>query len=229
MGPTLLDLLDRIEFVHFAEMGLVNETAKVEIGIVEGSVSTQHEIDRLKRIRGNSGVLVSIGACATSGGIQALRNDHDGMQWLAEVYPNSGVLDFQANSKALSEFVLVDYQLWGCPINAREFVNLISQLLLNVRPRRFSEKLCMECKRQQKVCTLVSQGQCCMGPITRSGCGVLCPGVNSPCYGCFGPAENSNASSMLQQFVALGLNSQQARQRIRFIHSQNREFDSIKA
>jgi len=229
MGDALFQLLSRIEILHFAEMGVVDEQAAVDISFIEGSVSTQKEIGRLKNIREQSKLIVTIGACATSGGIQSLRNDDDGRQWLADIYTDTSMMDFEAHSKPISDFVYVDYQLWGCPINPRLFVNLLNDLLLKVRPRKLDEKLCLECKRRQLVCTLVSSGQCCMGPITRGGCDALCPAQESGCYGCFGPAENINVGAMHKEFVALGMNEAEARNRIRFIHSQNPAFDAIKA
>jgi len=228
MGPSLLELLANVNIVHFAEMGIVNDGVEVDISFIEGSISTKHEIERLKKIRKHSKMLVSIGACANAGGIQSLRNDFDGKEWLASIYPNIDCIDFKKHSLPLSDVIYIDYQVWGCPINEYVFTSLLKDLLLKVRPRKLDEKLCMECKRQQKVCTLVSDGQCCMGPITRSGCGVLCPSVASACYGCFGPAENINSEAMLQKFIALGVSKQQATKRIRFIHSQNSAFDAIK-
>jgi len=228
MGETLLELLSHVEFVHFAEMGIINEDASADIGIVEGSVSTQQEIDRINRIRKKSKRLVTIGACATSGGIQSLRNDYIAEHWLSSVYKNISTIDFKEKSQPISAFVNVDYQLWGCPINARDLVNLLNDILRSVKPRQVDEKVCLECKRRQNVCTLVSIGQCCMGVITRGGCGALCPSVESACYGCFGPAETSNVRAVQVRFVELGLNAVDANRRIRFIHSQQGVFDALK-
>jgi len=134
-------------------------------------------------------------------------------------------MDFAAQSKAVKDFVYVEHELWGCPINPQQLLDFLNDFQLGVKPKKLDEKLCMECKRKQKVCTLVSQGRCCMGPITRGGCGVLCPSVDSACYGCFGPAENVNAKAMHHQFVRLGMSDDSAKQRIRFIHSQQNALD----
>lgn len=225
LGQQLLRLLSRIEIVHFAEMGVIDESAEADISFIEGSVSTEREKLRLKLIREQSRWVVAIGACATSGGIQAMRNDHDGEQWLASIYPTVAHMDFLTASNPLSDFIYIDDQLWGCPINPMQLISLLNDRQLGVKTKSVDEKLCMECKRQQRVCTLVSQGQCCMGPITRGGCGVLCPSVDSACYGCFGPAENVNAKRLQQQFVAQGMSEQAATQRIRYIHSQQPALD----
>ena len=229
LGPGLVDLCARVEFVHFAEMGPCNPDAEADIAIIEGSIATQSDIERIKAIRKQSKVLVSVGACATSGGIQALRNSNNDLSWLGSIYPDIEHVDSLSRSLPISEYVSVDYQLWGCPINSRQIVNLLNNLLSGVKPIDEKEKLCLECKRQQIVCTLVSQGACCMGPLTRSGCGALCPSVGRDCYGCYGAAENTNVAQLAQRFSELhkstaGSTSDEedikraVRNRLQFIH-----------
>lgn len=233
LGPSLVDLSARVEFVHFAEMGPCNPDTEADIAIIEGSIATQADIDRIKTIRTLSKILVSVGACATSGGIQALRNSNNDLSWLGSIYPNIEHVDSLSRSLPISEYVSVDHQLWGCPINSRQIVNLLNNLLLGVRPIDEKEKLCLECKRRQIVCTLVSQGVCCMGPVTRSGCGALCPSVGRDCYGCYGAAENTNAVQLSQRFSDLIKTNTSAkssdeedinravRNRLQFIHCHN--------
>ena len=87
MGPALLELADRVDMVHFVEAGMVAPDTEVDIAFVEGSISTEEDIERIHYIRELSQLVISIGACAGSGGLQALRNLADGDQWLTELYP----------------------------------------------------------------------------------------------------------------------------------------------
>ena len=203
MGSALAQLSARVDIVHFAEMGPIATDATVDIALVEGSVATQADIDRIKAIRKKSKLLVTIGACATSGGVQALRNINNDLRWQTEIYPHPDALDSLPQSYPISEHVSVDHQLWGCPVNSRQVLDLLNSLLFGVRPRDEKEILCLECKRKQNVCTLVSQGSCCMGPVTRSGCGALCPGIERDCYGCYGAAEGVNVKSLANRFTQL--------------------------
>lgn len=219
LGEPLLVLAELIEIVHFAEAGPVDEEARVDIAIIEGSVSTSHDIKRLNQIRANSTYLITIGACATSGGIQALRNMADTQQWIEGIYANPAVIDSLDNSTAIKDHVKVDLELWGCPVSKRQVIHAIRTLLFGVLPEEENEKICMECKRFQKVCVMVTKKQPCMGPVTRTGCGALCPSVGRECYGCYGPAENPNTQVMANRLEGLGLVKNEVARRFLFINS----------
>lgn len=219
LGEPLLVLSELVNIVHFAEAGPVDEDAKVDIAIIEGSVSTSHDIERLKKIRLNSTYLIAIGACATSGGLQALRNMADTNQWIEDIYANPAVIDSLDNSTPINDHVKVDLELWGCPVNKRQVVAAIRALLFGVLPEKETEKVCMECKRQQMVCVMVTKNEPCMGPVTRTGCGALCPSVGRDCYGCYGPAENPNTQAMANRLQGLGLVKDEAARRFLFINS----------
>ena len=219
LGEPLLVLAELVDIIHFAEAGPVDEDAKVDIAIIEGSVSTTHDIERINKIRANSTYLVTIGACATSGGIQALRNMADTNQWVAGIYANPAVIDSLDNSTAIKDYVKVDLELWGCPVSKRQIINAIRALLFGVLPEEENEKICMECKRHQTVCVMVTKNEPCMGPVTRTGCGALCPSVGRDCYGCYGPAENSNTQAMANRLEGLGLIKDEAARRFLFINS----------
>ena len=224
LGETLLLLNQLIEIKHFAEAGPVDEEAKVDIAIVEGSISTSKDSERLQKIRDNSTYLITIGACATSGGIQALRNMASTNEWIADIYARPSLIDSLDNSTAIKDQVKVDLELWGCPINQQQILTAIRALLFGVLPIEENDKVCMECKRQQNVCVMVTKSEPCMGPVTRTGCGALCPRVGRDCYACYGPAENVNTQAMANRLQGLGLLDDEVAKRFLFINSAAEQF-----
>lgn len=205
MGEPLLELAGRVDFVHFAEAGPYEPDADIDLAFVEGSISAPEDIARINTIRAHSKTLVAIGVCATAGGIQALRNFADSTQWVAQIYSQPQHLNSLAQSTPISNHVKVDFELWGCPVNSQQLAGFINNFLLGVFPRDNADKVCTECKRRGLPCLMVTRGIPCMGPVTRAGCGALCPGLGRDCYGCFGPAENPNTDSLTAQFKRLGL------------------------
>lgn len=220
-GEALLELAQLVEIVHFAEAGPMDPEAAVDIAFVEGSISTPEEAERIQAVRSNSRFLVSLGACATSGGLQALRNfNADGaIDWTEAVYAQPEFINSLDTATPVAEHVKVDLELWGCPVNARQVFQAVRQLLFGVAPVVDKDKLCVECKRQQHVCVLVARGIPCMGPVTHTGCGALCPAFGRDCYACFGPAENPNTASLSRRFEGLGLLPEAVAQRFHFINS----------
>jgi coenzyme F420-reducing hydrogenase gamma subunit len=218
-GEDLLALAAQVDFIHFAEFGRLDEFAEVDVGLVEGSISTAHDIERIKHIRARTRVLVSIGACATAGGIQALRNLHDAPAWTAGVYAHPEYISALAQSTPPSDHVRVDLEVHGCPVNARQLFNALRDLMSGVAPAPERDALCVECKRKSVVCVMVARGLACMGPVTRTGCGVLCPRQRRDCYGCTGPVERPNAAALAQRFQALGLGLGDAQRRFIAIHA----------
>ena len=205
LGDDLLKLAERVELVHFAEAGQLDPEAEMDVSFVEGSISTEEDLDRIQRIRKHSRLLIPIGACATAGGIQALRNDANAAEWVAQIYSHPEAISSLARSTPISSHVKVDFELWGCPVNGSQILAVVNSLLLGVAPRDNADKVCNECKRRGYSCVLVSRGVPCMGPVTRDGCGALCPSLGRDCYGCYGPAENANTDALTAQFSLLGL------------------------
>ena len=225
-GEALLTLTQQVELVHFAEAGPMDPEAKVDIAFVEGSICTPHDEQRIQRIRDNSGYLITIGACATAGGLQALRNLADGKQWLAEVYASPEYVNSLSTSTPISRHVKVDRELWGCPVNGRQVMAAIRSLLHGAVPVVEQDKVCLECKRQQNVCVMVTKGEPCMGPVTRTGCGAICPSLGRDCYACYGPAENINPEALGEAFRQLGLLPATVGRRFHFINSGAEPFTS---
>jgi len=220
LGEDLLALAERVELVHFAEAGPLDPDAEVDLAFVEGSVSTPADLERIQRIRRHSRMLIAIGACATAGGIQALRNGADGAQWIAQIYGRPDAVASLERSTPISSHVAVDFELWGCPVSGPQILAVVNSLLLGAAPRDDADKVCTECKRRNFACVMVSRGIPCMGPVTRAGCGALCPGLGRDCYGCYGPAENANTDALAAQFDRQGLDPPAIARRFRSINSQ---------
>jgi coenzyme F420-reducing hydrogenase gamma subunit len=217
LGEPLLLLPELVDIVHFAEAGPLDPVAKADIALVEGSVSTPEDVHRIQGVRENSDLLITIGACATAGGLQALANFTERDAWMSAVYAEPEHIEFLQTSNAISDYVKVDFEIPGCPVNSRQVVGVLRDLLSGVSPRRETKSVCMECKRQGLVCTLVTKGEPCMGPVTSAGCGALCPGAGRGCYGCYGPLDQINDQSLAARFAELGLDNLAAARRFHFI------------
>ncbi len=237
MGPELLELANHVEIVHFVEAGMVAPDAEVDIAFVEGSVSTEEDIERILAIRKLSKPVITLGACAGSGGLQALRNLADGEQWLNELYPQPQYIQSLNNTHPVKDYIKVDFEVWGCPVSTEQVKQVVTSLLQGASPLQSKDKLCLECKRQQRVCTLVTapitittvttgtsaelenRQTACLGPITAAGCGALCPSVGRACYGCYGLADNAESAALARRFEGLGLVSKAIAQKLLLFHS----------
>jgi coenzyme F420-reducing hydrogenase gamma subunit len=197
----LLPLCDKIDIAHFAEASSRLEEGPFDISLVEGSITTADAARRIQEIRRNSKFLMTIGACATAGGIQALRQSGQTEEWVRYVYPSPEYIDTLATSTAISNHVPVDYELHGCPINHDQLVKVLLDLLAGRRPSIPSHSVCLDCKRKGNVCVTVAAGVPCLGPVTHAGCGAICPTYNRGCYGCYGPMPQANAASLADYLV----------------------------
>lgn len=220
LGEDLLALAARVELVHFAEAGPLDPDVDVDIAFVEGSVSTPEDLDRIRHIRDRSRILVAIGACATAGGIQGLRNGVFDAGWVTQIYRHPEAVASLEHSTPIARHVRVDFELWGCPVSSPQLLAALNALLLGVAPRDDADKVCTECKRAGHPCVMVTRGIACMGPVTRAGCGALCPGLGRDCYGCYGPAETVNTATLAARFAHLGLDAGAIAQRFQSINSQ---------
>jgi coenzyme F420-reducing hydrogenase gamma subunit len=193
----LLDLAGAIDIAFFLEATSHIEPGPYDVALVEGSITTPHEAERIQEIRREAGFLVSLGTCATAGGIQALRNfgKLEDLAWA--VYDHPEYLHALETSTPMSEHVKVDLELWGCPVNKYQVVEVVAALLQKRRPNLPTHSVCLDCKRNGNLCVLVADGMACMGPVTRTGCGALCPANGRGCYGCFGPAPSGEMEAML--------------------------------
>jgi coenzyme F420-reducing hydrogenase gamma subunit len=201
----LLTVAGRIQISHFAEASSTVIPGPYDLSIVEGSISTPEERDRIQEVRRQSKRLVTIGACATSGGIQALRNYGDVEEFARYVYPSPEHIKTLKSSTGIHEHVKVDFELRGCPINKNQLLEVIVAFLAGRAPRIPEEAVCAECKRRGLTCVMVSHGTPCLGPVTQAGCGALCPAYDRGCYGCFGPKENANIAALTSWWMTQGI------------------------
>jgi sulfhydrogenase subunit delta len=192
----LLALADQLEISYFLEASSAIVAGPYDVSLVEGSITTAHDAERIHEIRRQSRALITIGACATAGGIQALRNFADVDDFMRIVYATPDYISTLATSTPISAHVAVDFELHGCPINKRQLLEVLSAHLNRRRPRVRPHSVCIECKRRGTVCVMVAHGTPCLGPVTHAGCGALCPAYNRGCYGCYGPKETPNPDSL---------------------------------
>ncbi|HEY5143977.1 MAG TPA: hypothetical protein VII98_10790 [Solirubrobacteraceae bacterium] len=200
----LLALVGELEIAHFLEATSAVQPGPYDLSLVEGSITTAADEQRIREIRSVSKRLVTIGACATAGGIQALRNFHDVDDFMAAVYASPQYISTLATSTPISAHVQVDFELHGCPIDRGQLLEVISALLRGRRPDVRPHSVCVECKRRGAVCVMVAHGTPCLGPVTHAGCGAICPAYHRGCYGCFGPKETPNAASLDARWKELG-------------------------
>lgn len=200
----LLAIAGEVEIAYFVEARRQMLDGPYDVTLVEGSVTTEEEVERIREVRRQSRFLVSIGACATAGGIQALRNWNDVNEFIGVVYATPEYVNTLDRSRPISDYVPVDFELRGCPISKRQLIELVTSLLIGRRPRVPAYSVCLECKRRGTVCIMVAQGVPCLGPATQAGCGALCPAYNRGCYGCFGPVETPNPIALGDRFIELG-------------------------
>lgn len=207
----LLAIADVLDIAHFLEATSSIKDGPYDISLVEGSITTAHDAERIRLIREQSSKLITIGACATAGGIQALRNFADVEAFTRAVYAHPDYIDTLATSTAIADHVTVDFELRGCPVSKHQLLELITATLSGRKPNVPRASQCMECKRNGTVCVMVAKGTPCLGPVTQAGCGNLCPAVGRGCYGCFGPMENANAPALSAQLANLGMDRAQLR------------------
>jgi coenzyme F420-reducing hydrogenase gamma subunit len=207
----LLDIAGMLDIAQFLEATSAVVDGPYDISLVEGSITTAHDAERIQQVRAQSKTLISIGACATAGGIQALRNFADVTAFTSVVYAHPDYIETLATSTAIADHVTVDFELRGCPVSKYQLLELISATLAGRKPHVPSASQCMECKRRGSVCVTVAHGTPCLGPVTQAGCGNLCPSVGRGCYGCYGPQENPNARALSEQLAAHGLTPPQLR------------------
>ena len=201
----LLTLAESVRIAHFLEASSTVLPGPYDVSLVEGSITTPADLDRIRRIRAESTTLITIGACATSGGIQALRNLADVREYAAAVYASPQYVETLATSTAISAHVPVDFELRGCPIDKGQLLEVITAHLAGRRPTIPDTSVCTECKARGLTCVTVADGTPCLGPVTHSGCGAVCPATGRGCYGCFGPATGANVPALVQLLGRRGM------------------------
>jgi sulfhydrogenase subunit delta len=200
----LLSVAGALDIAYFPEASSTMLKGPYDIALVEGSITTHHDAERIQEVRRQSKKLITIGACATAGGIQSLRNWKDVDEFIRVVYATPKFINTLNFSTPIAEHVPVDFELRGCPINKLQLIELITATLAGRKPNVPAYSVCMECKRKGNVCIAVAQGIPCLGPVTHAGCGALCPSFDRGCYACFGPMETPNTGALSDQLRILG-------------------------
>jgi coenzyme F420-reducing hydrogenase gamma subunit len=221
----LLAVAEAIEIAHFPEASsTTSPDGPFDLVLVEGSVSTPDQLEEIRRIRSHTPVLATIGACATAGGIQALRNFAQSEDFVRTVYADAEHVRTLATATPVAEHVEVDFELRGCPIDKHQLLELVTAFLVGRKPALPDESVCMECKRRKTVCVAVTSAMPCLGPVTHAGCGALCPALGRACYGCFGPREGPNTRALAKTFSARGLSPGEISRAFRLFASWAPEF-----
>lgn len=200
----LLAVLGAVDIAYFPEASSRMLPGPYDIGLIEGSVTTPHDVELARQIRKDCKVLITIGACATAGGIQALRNWKDVKEFAKIVYAQPQYISTLDRSMPVASFIHVDFELRGCPVNKYQLIDVIVAYLNNKKPNISSHSVCMECKQKGNVCVMVAHGTPCLGPVTQTGCGSICPSYDRGCYGCFGPMDSPNTTSLARNIEARG-------------------------
>ena len=201
----LLAVAGVIDIANFPEASRAVVKGPYELSLVEGSITTPHDAERIQKVRKQSKFLVTIGACATAGGIQSLRNFNDVEAYTSLVYARPDYIHTLRKSTPIADHVYVDFELRGCPVNKMQLVEVISAFLHGRKPNTPAYSVCVECKRRGTVCVMVAQNTPCLGPVTHAGCDALCPSYNRGCFGCFGPMETPNPPALSRQWLAMGV------------------------
>jgi coenzyme F420-reducing hydrogenase gamma subunit len=204
----LLAVADEVEIANFPEASRAVVKGPYDLSLVEGSITTPHDAERIHQVRRSSKILITIGACATAGGIQALRNFRDVKELTSIVYATPSYIETLNKSTPIADHVFVDFELRGCPINKLQLVEVISAFLNGRKPNTPPVSVCIECKRRGAVCVMVAHGTPCLGPVTQAGCGAICPSYHRGCYGCFGPKETPNTKSLAGWWNQMGVADQ---------------------
>lgn len=204
----LLALADKVEISYFLEATSRIQPGPYDIALVEGSITTPEDLERIQQVRRQADTVVTIGACATAGGIQSLKNwaDHEG--FLKCVYARPEFIETLATSTAVADHIPVDFELRGCPVNRHQLLDVLVSLINGRTPQIPRHSVCLDCKRRGIVCVEVAQGIPCLGPVTHSGCGAICPSFDRGCYGCFGPAAQANCSSLTETLISGGVSEE---------------------
>lgn len=211
----LLAIAGRLRIASFPEATRALEPGPYDLSLVEGSITTPEDVERIKHVRAQSRFLVVLGACGTSGGIQALRNAADVAEYASAVYASPQYLSTLKESTPIRDHVKVDYELRGCPVDRRQLLEVITAYLAGRAPAIPDRSVCYECKARGAVCVTVAHGTPCLGPITHAGCGALCPFFARGCFGCFGATRQARTGAMARLLTATSGESEAARDALR--------------
>lgn len=220
----LLSIVQRFEIASFAEASSTLDAGPYDVTLVEGSITTTADAARIRKLRSLSRYLITIGACATAGGIQALRNFSNHSEFMRAVYAKPEYIETLTTSTPIAAHVKVDFELRGCPIDKHQLLEVLNSVCAGHRPRTTSESVCQDCKRRGTVCVIVARGEPCLGPVTHAGCGAICPAYTRGCFGCFGPHAHANLPSLVHGMLSQGTSREDAGHLLRNINGYSEQF-----
>ncbi len=213
----LLDILKHIYLVEFRE-AMDDKADSYDIAFIEGSISSPSCVERIHDIRRRTKILVALGACAVNGGVNAMKNLHPFDEVRETVYGDDKYLFATLPAMAVSAVVKVDYEVRGCPMTQQDFLKLLISLVMGKEPPKYGSPVCVECKLSENEC-LYNRGMVCLGPITRGGCGAICPSLGQFCTGCRGLLDNPNLDGMLELMTGHGISLEEAKKRMLLYNS----------
>jgi coenzyme F420-reducing hydrogenase gamma subunit len=199
---TCPDLLDAVEIVQFRE-AMSEMGADYQVAFVEGSCTTLEGESRLRLIREQAETVIALGACAHLGGVNGLLIWQSQEQAQRIVYGKMGKLHEVHSVRSIGEVIPIDGFIPGCPIDRQEFIWAIKSLLNGRTPAIPDFPVCVECKLKENLCVF-ELGHTCLGPVTRAGCGAICPSLGAGCVGCRGMVTNPNLTGLKMAFIDHG-------------------------
>ncbi len=208
----LLDIVNLVQFVEWREAMSEKTTDPIDIALVDGAISKRSDVKHLQEIRQRAKMLIAIGACATNGGLNALKNRYQMDEVKQMVYGEDGMHFDTIPARPLHAVVPVDFEIPGCPMQSEEFLRILSDILVGKQPRLPNYPVCVECKRKENVCVF-EKGMICMGPVARAGCGADCPSAGAWCEACRGFIDNPNDNAHWEVLQKYGITPEEIMQR----------------
>lgn len=204
MGDKLFDILEHIEIVNFRE--IASESGEdYDIAFVEGSITTDNDIKRIKKIREKAKIIIALGSCASIGGINSIKNTESLDLAKKRVYGDKADLINTLRTMPLHEVIKVDYTINGCPVYIPEVLTVVKSILLGKPYIVPNYPVCIECKMNENVCRYEKDEEC-LGPMTRGGCNSWCINNGNKCYGCRGLLDKPEVSGQKDILIKYGIN-----------------------
>jgi coenzyme F420-reducing hydrogenase gamma subunit len=226
MEEDILNLLTLIQPVEWRE-AMSDQSDEYDIAIIEGSITRPEDEEKLKKIREKAKILIALGACATMGGVNKLKDNFDLEEVKQCVYGKDASMPHlrTAPTKALHEVVKVDFKIHGCPINNKEFAYIVQCLVMGKTPVVPNYPVCVECKMRENVCRY-EYNEICLGPVTRAGCGAPCPSAGFWCFGCRGYVDDPNVQAAREVMEQYGKTMDDLKSRLLLFGSKQEQTDA---
>lgn len=223
MGEKLLDVLEKVDVVEFREVMSEKWDDEYDVAVIEGSITTPHAVERVKKIRDRSKAVIAYGSCATIGGVNGMKNNFKLDDIRNYVYGKSAQYFPTIPTRAVHQVVPVDYFVHGCPVYPPEFLKVLKSALQGIPYHVPDTSVCTECKLNENVC-MFERGVTCLGPITRAGCNSWCINNGNICYGCRGMVSNPNKNGAMDVLKKYDIDIELIKNKMN-MYNKCREFD----